>query len=95
MFAPLVNYLDAAFLERNPSIRITTVDGRTLDYTIFHARQTTAWDSAYTTAIYNNNRAAERLPHAPDGATRFLLLSTCTRGGDRDERILVLAAAYD
>ena len=95
MFAPLMNYLNPSFLQRNPTIRITTSDGRELTYTVFHAKLTDAWDSAYSTVIYNSGRAAEYFPNAPADANRFLLLSTCTRRGDEDERLLVFAASYD
>ena len=95
MFAPLVRYLDADFLKRNPTIRITTLDGNILIYRIFAAKLTDTWDSVYTIGISNPERAAQGFPNAPENASRFLILSTCTRGGSRDERILVFAALFD
>jgi len=92
MFAPLGNYLNTQFLYRNNTITITTRDGNTLTYRIFAAIQTDAWDPAYGTAISNPSGASETFPNAPDYATHFLVLSTCTRSEDPDERILVFAA---
>ena len=95
MFAPLVRFLDPDFLQRNSDIVITLPDGSTMTYTIFHAVLTDAWDPAYTTAIWHPERAGEEFPNAPANATRFMLLSTCTRGGSDDERILVFAASTE
>ena len=92
MFSPLVQYLDSAFLQRNPNITITTRDGRKLSYRIFAATLTDAWDVAYTIGVSESERAAEVFPGAPENASSFLLMSTCTRSSDVDERILVFAA---
>ena len=92
MFAPIVQFLDPGFMQRNQSIVITTKDGRTLTYRIFAARQTDAWDYAYTIALLQPERALEEFPDVPYGVSNFILLSTCTRGGDDDERIIVFAA---
>jgi len=92
MFAPLARYLDPAFLQRNPNITITTPEGKYITYRIFAAKQTDAWDEAYEVGISDGARAAEVFPNAPGNASRFLLLSTCTRSRDADERILVYAA---
>ena len=92
MFSPIARYLDPAFMRRNPNIIITTRDGRTLTYRVFAARLTDAWDPAYTIALFEPDRASSEFPNAPPDANRFLLLSTCTRGGSDDERIIVFAA---
>jgi len=92
MFTPLVNYLDANFLRQNPNITVTTRDGRTLTYRVFAAKLTDAWDPAYSIAINDTARAAEEFPNAPANAKGFMLLSTCTRSRDPNERILVFAA---
>lgn len=92
MFSPLVRYLEPAFLQSNPNISITTRDGRKLTYRIFAATLTDAWDIAYTVGLSDSGRANEVFPNAPQNASRFLLLSTCTRGGSDDERVLVFAA---
>ena len=92
MFSSLAQYLNPSFLRNNPNIRITTRDGRTLNYRVFAARQTDAWDIAYTVGISDSARASEVFPDVPANASRFMLLSTCTRGGNDDERLLVFAA---
>ena len=91
MFSALINYLNPGYLNTNPNINITTRDGRTLTYKVFAAIRTDAWDNAYTVAIRESSKAAEVFPNAPKNASRFLLLSTCTRSRDQDERILVFA----
>jgi len=92
MFSALINFLDPGFLRNNPNINITTKDGKNLTYKVFAATQTDAWDIAYTIGLRDNEKAAEVFPNAPENASRFLLLSTCTRSRDNDERILVYAA---
>jgi len=92
MFSSLVNYLNPTFLQNNPIINITTRDGKTLSYRVFAARQTDAWDPAYSIGFTDSTKASEVFPEAPENASRFILLSTCTRGGSDDERILVFAA---
>jgi len=92
MFTPLVNYLDANFLRQNPNITVTARDGRTLTYKVFAARLTDAWDPAYGIALNDTARAAEEFPNAPANAKGFMILSTCTRSRDPNERILVFAA---
>jgi len=92
MFAPIVQYLDPGFMERNPNIVITTRDGRTLTYRVFAARHTNQWDYAYTIALLYPQWAATMFPDVPHGKSHFMVLSTCTRGGYDDERILVFAA---
>ena len=93
MFAPIAKYLDSSFMQRNPTITITTPDGKYMTYRIFAAKLTNAWDEAYAVGTSDTSRAAEVFPNAPTNASRFLLLSTCTRSRDKDERILVYAAA--
>jgi sortase B len=92
MFTELENYLDSDFMRRNPNISITNRDGRRFSYTVFAAKITDAWDVSYTTGIFDTTRASEVFPNAPQNAIRFLLLSTCTRGSNEDERLLVFAA---
>jgi sortase B len=92
MFTALESYLDSDFMRRNPNINITNRDGNRLTYTVFAAKITDAWDVSYNTGIFDTARASEVFPDAPQNATRFLLLSTCTRGNNDDERLLVFAA---
>jgi len=92
LFSPLVNYLNNSFLRENPIITITTRDGTELEYRIFAAKQTDAWDSAYTIGLNDPSKAASSFPNAPANASHFLLLSTCTANNNQDERIIVFAA---
>ena len=92
MFTSLVNLLDPDYRSRNPNITITTLGGTTLTYKVFAAIITDAWDISYTIGISDSERAVEVFPDAPSDASRFLLLSTCTRSSETDERILVFAA---
>jgi sortase B len=92
MFSSLAGYLDPGFMERNSDIVITTRAGEVLTFHVFAARQTNAYDYAYAVALIVPHRAADVFPDVPDAATQFMILSTCTRGGERDERIIVFAA---
>jgi len=92
MFTTLISFLDPGYRRTNPNINITTRDGRALTYKVFAAKLTDAWDIAYTVGINESSRASEVFPDAPANARRFLLLSTCTRSRNDDERILVFAA---
>jgi len=92
MFSQLSNYLNPDFQNRNPNIIITTREGKSLTYKIFAAKITDAWDVAYTIGVNGGAGASDVFPNVPENASRFLLLSTCTRSSDDDERILVFAA---
>jgi len=92
MFAPLVNYLEPAYRRSNPFIYVTTRDGTMLTYSVFAAKITDAWDSAYALGITDNEGVIEAFSDAPSNARRILLLSTCTKSADEDERLLVFAA---
>jgi len=92
MFTSLANHLDPDYRSRNPDIIITARDGTTLTYKIFAAILTDAWDISYAIGISDSARAVDVFPDAPPDAKRFLLLSTCTRSSETDERILVFAA---
>jgi len=92
MFSALVRYLDQRYLQENPNITITTRDGRRLSYRIFAARFTDAWDIAYTIGVNDTARAFEEFSGAPENINHFLLLSTCTRNANDDERVLIFAA---
>ena len=92
MFSPVTSYLDNSFLRANPIITITARDGKTLTYRIFSAKQTDAWDAAFSIGFTDPQNAASVFPNAPANASKFLLLSTCTASDDQDERIIVFAA---
>ena len=91
MFSPLLNYQNRSFLQENPLITITTRDGDILTYRIFATRLTDAWDTAYNIGFTNSAGAAATFPNVPSGASRFLLMSTCTASSDDDERFIVFA----
>jgi len=92
MFSSLSNYLNSTFLQNNPNISITTRDGVSLTYRVFAAKQTDAWDPAYSVGFTEGTQAADVFPNVPANASSFLLLSTCTRSRNDDERIIVFAA---
>ena len=92
MFSALLNYQNRSFMQKNPIITITTRAGEELIYRIFSTRQTDAWDTAYSIGFTNSAGAAATFPNVPAGASRFLLLSTCTPNSDDDERFIVFAA---
>ena len=92
MFSSLANYLDPDFMRNHPHIYITTRDGNSLVYKVFAAKLTDAWDPAYATGFSEHENASVDFLDAPENATRFLLLSTCTRSPDDDERILIFAS---
>ena len=92
MFSALVRFLDQRYLQENPIITITTRDGRRVAYRVFSARLTDAWDIAYTIGINDAARASEEFSGAPENINHFLMLSTCTRNSNDDERVLVFAA---
>ena len=83
MFAPLHRYLDAAFMEAHPEITVTTPEKEILIYSIFDAQRTDTWDKAYS------------LDLADSAENRFLILSTCISGEDKNERLLVYAELLD
>ena len=89
MFSPLTNYLDQVFMDTYPEIIIFTADGEKLVYRIFETRCTDAWDSVYTLAF--NGAEAETGYSAALDNDRFLILSTCLDGTNRDMRLLVSA----
>ena len=95
MFSELHRFRNSTFLDENPYIEITTLEGETLIYRIFAARMTDAWNPAYTLSFTDTDRAIRVFPNAPRDASRFILLSTCTFGPDDDERFLVFAALVE
>ena len=87
LFAPLAQYLDPAFMDANPVITVASPEGETLEYRVFAAKYTDMWDKIYSLDF------SGLLEEAPAGASRFLLLSTCAGGADRDARLLVYAGS--
>jgi len=95
MFAPLQQYRDRAFMEENNYITIITPGWELLQYRIFAARITDAWDSIYELGFRDSAAAARAIRGAPEGANRFLVLSTCTTTADDNERLLIYAALVE
>ena len=93
MFTPLRQYTNRGFMAENPYIAIANTAGDVMVYRVFATKLTDAWDEAYTIGVSDSARASEVFPNVPADASRFLLLSTCTRSRDDDERILVYAAS--
>ena len=94
MFASLYRFLDPDFLRQYPHIAIITETGERLVYRIFDVQRTNAWDSVYTLDFHDPHKVAAFFSAAPDGTSRFLLLSTCY-GSDRNARLLVYAALLE
>jgi SrtB family sortase len=92
MFTDLRRFLNEEFLENNRYIKIM-VYGEEVTFEIFSARVSDIEDPAYdinlgTTRLFS--RFANRIG-APIRANQILTLSTCTRGGSDDERLIVQA----
>jgi len=90
IFSDLRKFLDEKFLEENRIITII-VNDQVIEYEIFSARLTDIQDPAY----YLNFSTPRSFPNfadridAPLIATQIITLSTCTRGGSDDERLVV------
>ncbi|MCL2695956.1 MAG: class B sortase [Clostridiales bacterium] len=84
MFAPLARYLKTDFLTAHPIITIQTIAGERLTYRVTDARRGTINDPIFSQPT-----------NAPPNADSLLVLSTCARGGNENERILVFAMSND
>jgi len=90
MFTNLRNYLSDQFLENNNKITLI-VNDQVIEYEIFSARLSSIEDNAYFLNFDESHqfpRFANRID-APLVATQIITLSTCTRGGSDDARIIV------
>ena len=92
MFTRLHEYRDRAFMAENPDIIIVTLDGEVLVYRVFAYRFTNGLNRAYKLDYPDGAAAARAFPNSPEGANRFLVLSTCTNSSYEDERFLIYAA---
>ena len=92
MFASLKQFLDPAFMSDNPEIAIVTSEGRVLIYQIFLARETDVSNRVYELGFSDASAAAKAFRNAPDNASNFIVLSTCTNSADKDDRMLLYAA---
>ena len=83
MFADLNNYLTDGYLDEHPDVTITTPEGETLTYRVFAVKVTDVSDPVYR-LVFSGIAA-------PNGAGQTLILSTCTDGENKEERLLVFA----
>jgi len=95
MFAQLHKYRESAFMEEHPDIAIVTPEGEVLVYRVFAARLVNDVNRAYKLNFADSEAAARVFPKAPEGASRFLLLSTCTNSSYDFERLLIYAAIIE
>ena len=97
MFTALHDYADKTYLKEHPDVTIVSPEGEILTYSIFAARLTTVTDELYTLFGKSQNTVERYFAryNAPEGAERFLVMSTCTFGGSDDDRLLVFAAIKD
>jgi len=96
MFTDLRSFLAAQFLEDNNIITLT-VNDQTIRYEIFSARLSSIEDHAYFLNFEESHqfpRFADRID-APLAATQIITLSTCTRGGSDDARLIVQGYRID
>ena len=95
MFAQLHKYRESAFMEEHPDISIITSEGEVLVYRVFDARLVADENRAYKLNFPDIAAAARVFPKSPEGASRFLLLSTCTNSSYNFERLLIYAAVFE
>ena len=90
IFSDLRRLLDDDFLDEHNKITFIT-HGQTIEFEIFSARLTNIHDPAYFLDFDGPRefpRFADRVD-APLAATQIITLSTCTRGGSDDDRLIV------
>jgi sortase B len=90
MFTDLRRFLNEEFIENNRYITIM-VYGEEVTFEIFSARLSDIEDPAYDINL-NTPRLFSRFANrigAPLRASQIITLSTCTRGGSDDERLIV------
>jgi len=90
IFSDLRRLTDEQFLDEHNRITFI-VSGQTIEFEIFSARKSDIHDPAFFLNFDGPRefpRFADRV-EAPLAATQIITLSTCTRGGSDDERIIV------
>jgi len=92
MFKPLHKYSSRAFMEEHPEIIVVTSDGEVLYYRIYAAKYEGSRDLLYELCLPDWSAKPSEFRDAPDGASHFLVLSTCTNSEDKEERLRVFAA---
>ena len=90
LFTDLHNFLDPDFFERYRTISLK-VNGRVVEYKIFSARLTDINDPAYflNFSYPGSFEAFLERNGAPADAVQILTLSTCVRGPNDDDRLIV------
>jgi len=93
LFTDLHSFLDSDFFEKNRVISLK-VNGRIIEYEIFSARLTDINDPAYFLDFSNPGAFEAFLERnsAPADAVQILTLSTCVRGPNDNERLIVQGA---
>jgi len=92
MFKPLHKYSSKTFLEEHQQIIVVTLSGEVLYYRIFAARFEESKDLVYELSLSDRSANPYELRGAPDGASHFLILSTCTNDEEDYGRLHVYAA---
>ena len=92
MFAGLNRYLESGYLDEHPEIMIITPDGETHIYGIFDVKVTGTGDAAYKLPDKGKEVIAEHFAaqNIQEDAS-ILVLSTCTKSNDDNERLLIFA----
>ena len=90
MFTDLRNFLNPSFIEENRIITLIENDNH-INFEIFSARLTDIDDPAYFLDFSSPRNFVRfaNLIDAPITATQILTLSTCTRAGNDDARIII------
>ena len=92
MFKALHKYSSKGFLEEHPDILIVTASGDALYYRIFSVKYEGSRDLLFDLSLSGKTANPSEFRGAPDGASRFLILSTCTNSEDKEERLRVIAS---
>ena len=90
MFSTLTRFTSQTFLESNTEIRIFTSEADIVYYDIIKAWSTDVSDEVYS--LNFDNVASVQGFFENYSSEHFLVLSTCMRGANRDDRFIVAAA---
>lgn len=92
MFAEMNRYREDGYLEEHPEISIITPSGDLLTYRIFDVKVTDVRDAAYKLPGKEQDAFAEYFAaQGIQGDASILVLSTCTKSNDDNERLLIFA----
>jgi len=92
MFASLHGYRDTQFMADHPYIIIVTSTGDVLVYRVFATGINEADDILSRLRQTRDLSTDPVFRRAPEGSDRFLILSTCTRSTNDNERLRIYAA---